>query len=165
MNESCRLLRPWRVTLRQSATSCARGAVAALLIHDWLPHAGWTSRSACGRATPHRCAPWKARRRSRSWTTTGKDATMAKQLKPMHPGEALREGFLVPLEMSAGVLAKSLRLASHTDRSDCQRTDRLYCRHCASARNGTALARSPKTTMTFRSRSGISARFSIVSSQ
>lgn len=31
---------------------------------------------------------------------------MAKKLPPMHPGEVLREEFLVPLEMSAGGLAK-----------------------------------------------------------
>jgi addiction module HigA family antidote len=31
---------------------------------------------------------------------------MAKKLKPMHPGEVLREEFLVPLKMSAGALAK-----------------------------------------------------------
>ena len=31
---------------------------------------------------------------------------MAKKLKPMHPGEVLREEFLVPLKMSAGSLAK-----------------------------------------------------------
>jgi addiction module HigA family antidote len=31
----------------------------------------------------------------------------AKQLAPMHPGEVLREEFLVPLEMSAGALAKA----------------------------------------------------------
>src|ERR1700730_845014 len=29
-----------------------------------------------------------------------------KQLAPMHPGEVLREEFLIPLEMSAGALAK-----------------------------------------------------------
>jgi addiction module HigA family antidote len=34
------------------------------------------------------------------------DATMARKLKPMHPGEVLREEFLVPLKMSAGALAK-----------------------------------------------------------
>src|SRR5207253_8076480 len=34
------------------------------------------------------------------------DAAMAKKLKPMHPGEVLREEFLVPLKMSAGALAK-----------------------------------------------------------
>jgi addiction module HigA family antidote len=32
---------------------------------------------------------------------------MAKTLKPMLPGEILREEFLVPLEMSAGALAKA----------------------------------------------------------
>ena len=35
---------------------------------------------------------------------------MAKKLKPMHPGEVLREEFLVRLEMSAGALAKACRL-------------------------------------------------------
>lgn len=31
---------------------------------------------------------------------------MAKKLPPMHPGEVLREEFLVPLDISAGTLAK-----------------------------------------------------------
>ena len=31
---------------------------------------------------------------------------MTKKLKPMHPGEVLREEFLVRLKMSAGALAK-----------------------------------------------------------
>ena len=35
---------------------------------------------------------------------------MIKKLKPMHPGEVLREEFLVPLEMSAGALAKACGL-------------------------------------------------------
>ena len=35
---------------------------------------------------------------------------MAKTLKPMHPGEVLREEFLVPLKMSAGALAKTCGL-------------------------------------------------------
>lgn len=35
---------------------------------------------------------------------------MAKKLKPMHPGEVLREEFLVPLKMSAGALAKTCGL-------------------------------------------------------
>jgi addiction module HigA family antidote len=35
---------------------------------------------------------------------------MAKKLKPMHPGEVLREEFLVPLKMSAGTLAKTCGL-------------------------------------------------------
>src|SRR6476469_5252578 len=38
------------------------------------------------------------------------DAAMAKKLKPMHPGEILREEFLVPLKMSAGALAKACGL-------------------------------------------------------
>ena len=32
---------------------------------------------------------------------------MAKKLPPLHPGEVLREEFLVPLKMSAGALAKA----------------------------------------------------------
>jgi antitoxin HigA-1 len=32
---------------------------------------------------------------------------MAKKLPPLHPGEVLREEFLVPLKMSPGVLAKA----------------------------------------------------------
>jgi addiction module HigA family antidote len=35
---------------------------------------------------------------------------MAKKLKPMHPGEVLREEFLVPLKMSAGALARACGL-------------------------------------------------------
>ncbi|WP_027544107.1 HigA family addiction module antitoxin [Bradyrhizobium sp. WSM2254] len=35
---------------------------------------------------------------------------MAKKLKPMHPGEVLREEFLIPLNMSAGALAKTCGL-------------------------------------------------------
>ncbi|ABQ33160.1 hypothetical protein BBta_0902 [Bradyrhizobium sp. BTAi1] len=35
-----------------------------------------------------------------------KGAAMTKKLKPMHPGEVLREKFLIPLAMSAGALAK-----------------------------------------------------------
>lgn len=32
---------------------------------------------------------------------------MAKKLPPMHPGEVLREEFLIPLNLSAGKLAKA----------------------------------------------------------
>src|SRR5256885_15848069 len=35
---------------------------------------------------------------------------MARKLKPMHPGEVLREEFLVPLKMSAGALARTCGL-------------------------------------------------------
>jgi antitoxin HigA-1 len=33
---------------------------------------------------------------------------MSKKLPPMHPGEVLREEFLVPLKLSAGALAKNM---------------------------------------------------------
>src|ERR1700685_4332545 len=36
-----------------------------------------------------------------------KEGPMAKKLPPLHPGEVLREEFLVPLNMSAGALAKA----------------------------------------------------------
>jgi addiction module HigA family antidote len=35
---------------------------------------------------------------------------MPKKLPPMHPGEVLREEFLIPLNLSAGVLAKACGL-------------------------------------------------------
>jgi addiction module HigA family antidote len=47
---------------------------------------------------------------------------MAKKLSPLHPGEILREEFLVPLNLSSGALAKAMgvprtrveRIASET---------------------------------------------------
>ena len=35
---------------------------------------------------------------------------MTKKLTPIHPGEVLREEFLIPLKMSAGDLAKACGL-------------------------------------------------------
>jgi antitoxin HigA-1 len=35
---------------------------------------------------------------------------MAKKLSPLHPGEVLREEFLIPLNLSAGALAKTCGL-------------------------------------------------------
>ena len=35
---------------------------------------------------------------------------MTKKLPPMHPGEVLREEFLVPLKLSAGALANKMSL-------------------------------------------------------
>ena len=52
----------------------------------------------------------RARRTPKSWTITSEDAIMAKKLKPMHPGEVLREEFLIPLKLSAGALAKACGL-------------------------------------------------------
>jgi antitoxin HigA-1 len=46
---------------------------------------------------------------------------MVKKLKPMHPGEVLREEFLVPLKMSAGALAKACGLPR-------TRIERMCCR-------------------------------------
>src|ERR1035438_8970411 len=42
---------------------------------------------------------------------------MAKKLAPMHPGEVLREEFLLPLNLSAGALAKACDLPrTHIER-------------------------------------------------
>jgi addiction module HigA family antidote len=38
------------------------------------------------------------------------ERALAKKLKPMHPGEVLREEFLIPLAISAGALAKACGL-------------------------------------------------------
>src|SRR5690349_13439559 len=40
-------------------------------------------------------------------TRRDEDTHMPKKLPPMHPGEVLREDFLVPLDLSAGALAKA----------------------------------------------------------
>ena len=42
--------------------------------------------------------------------TTYKEVNMAKKLAPLHPGEVLREEFLVPLDLSAGTLARKCGL-------------------------------------------------------
>jgi plasmid maintenance system antidote protein VapI len=38
---------------------------------------------------------------------------MARQLAPMHPGEVLREEFLLPLGLSAGALANARGGSAH----------------------------------------------------
>src|SRR6266700_1412015 len=46
--------------------------------------------------------------RFRAITTRAKEKShMAKKLPPMHPGEVLREEFLIPLGLSAGAIAKA----------------------------------------------------------
>src|SRR6266851_9468672 len=47
----------------------------------------------------------------RLWTTTrGQESTMAKKLKPVHPGEILREEFMTPLGLSMNRMAMDLRV-------------------------------------------------------
>jgi antitoxin HigA-1 len=36
---------------------------------------------------------------------------MTKKLAPMHPGEVLREEFLMPLKLSAGALARKINVS------------------------------------------------------
>jgi addiction module HigA family antidote len=40
--------------------------------------------------------------------TNTREIPMTKKLRPMHPGEVLREEFLVPLKLSAGALASKM---------------------------------------------------------
>src|SRR6267378_803555 len=51
------------------------------------------------------------RMKSRSWITTRSlEGTMAKKLKPVHPGEILREEFMTPLRLSMNRMAMDLRV-------------------------------------------------------
>ena len=61
---------------------------------------------------------------------------MARQLAPMHPGEVLREEFLLPLGLSAGALAKGVRGSAHPHRKDRQRRNRNHGRYRAAAWQG-----------------------------
>lgn len=46
----------------------------------------------------------------KSWIIT--EANMSKKLKPVHPGEVLREEFLIPAGMSVNQLALALRIST-----------------------------------------------------
>ena len=52
---------------------------------------------------------------------------MSKRLPPMHPGEVLREEFLLPLKPCAGALARKMDVP----RARCRRSDRdaLFATH------------------------------------
>ncbi len=88
---------------------------------------------------------------------------MAKRLKPMHPGEVLREELLVPLKMSAGALARACGLArTRIERIASEQTGitagtalRLAKALGTSAQLGSIC----RTTMTFRLQGAISAKF------
>jgi addiction module HigA family antidote len=48
---------------------------------------------------------------SKSWTTTELEEIMFKNgMRPVHPGEVLREDYLLPTGMSANALAKALNV-------------------------------------------------------
>jgi antitoxin HigA-1 len=64
---------------------------------------------------------------------------MAKKLRPMHPGEVLREEFLVPLEMSAGALAKACGLPR-------TRIERIASEQTGTANTALRLAKALGTT-------------------
>ena len=92
---------------------------------------------------------------------------MAKKLKPMHPGEVLREEFLVPLKMSAGALAKACGLPrTRIERIASEQTGITAVLRFGSPRRSAqrhSFGSICRTTMTFRSRSATSERFSIAS--
>ena len=52
---------------------------------------------------------------------------MRKKLKPVHPGEILREEFMVPLGLSMNRVAMDLRVSVTADRRYRQRETRNYC--------------------------------------
>ena len=82
---------------------------------------------------------------------------MTEKLKPTNPGEVPREEFLVPLKMSAGALAKACGLPR-------TRIERIANEQTGiTADTALRLAKTLGTTMTCRSPSTISARFSIAS--
>ena len=57
---------------------------------------------------------------------------MSKRLPPMHPGEVLREEFLVPLKLSAGVLARKMDVPrTRIERIAEEKTASPLTPHCA----------------------------------
>jgi len=52
---------------------------------------------------------------------------MTKKLKPVHPGEILREEFMVPPGLSMNRVAMDLRVPVDADRRYRQRETRNYC--------------------------------------
>lgn len=54
---------------------------------------------------------------------------MAKRLKPVHPGEILREEFMKPLGLSMNKLALDFARAGHPYRGDCPRAPRHLDRY------------------------------------
>ena len=55
------------------------------------------------------------------------------RLPPIHPGEMLREEFLVPMGLSANALAIAIASSGHAGWRDCERTAGNYRGHGASA--------------------------------
>ena len=52
---------------------------------------------------------------------------MARKLKPVHPGEILREEFMVPLRLSMNKMAMALRVPVTAHRRYRQRAPRHHC--------------------------------------
>lgn len=50
------------------------------------------------------------RRTWKSWTNTEVSQVFKNGMRPVHPGEVLREDFMVPLGLSANALAKALNV-------------------------------------------------------
>ena len=46
----------------------------------------------------------------KSWITTERSAVASNKMRPIHPGEILREEYLAPLQMSAHALAMALHV-------------------------------------------------------
>jgi hypothetical protein len=59
---------------------------------------------------------------------------MAKKLPPVHPGEILREEFLVPLKLTLYAVVAALDMPAYPDRTHRARRKARYGRHRAAAR-------------------------------
>jgi hypothetical protein len=59
---------------------------------------------------------------------------MAKKLPPVHPGEILREEFLVPLKLKPYAVAAALNVPAHPDRTYRARRKARDSRHRAATR-------------------------------
>src|SRR5258708_26651527 len=72
-----------------------------------MPETLWPQQSQ--KSEVRKSAPGRPATKSRSWITT-KGEQVAKKMKPVHPGEILREEFMIPLGLSMNKMAMALRV-------------------------------------------------------
>jgi antitoxin HigA-1 len=96
--------------LLQHLTFCARRPVTGLRISRTI---GWGNGASESMIVGESAFDGKIRMpgMSRSWIVTRKGIVVVRnKMRPIHPGEILREEYLVPLGMSANYLAKALNV-------------------------------------------------------
>src|SRR5712691_4622917 len=72
-----------------------------------MPETLWPQQSQ--KSEVRKSAPGRPATKSRSWITT-RENKVAKKMKPVHPGEILREEFMIPLGLSMNKMAMALRV-------------------------------------------------------